>query len=110
MFQPKPSQSFISPSVENYSGISGSSEFSESLDRRSPFAQSEFVLGVTTVSSFEIPYTFLTPSSTDTIYALVINSNGPIQVWRDPSVTQVRGALRLKGSSTVQADFLLFIP
>jgi hypothetical protein len=91
-------------------GNSSETSVSENIDRRSPFAQSEFVYGVTTGTTFEIPYTFLKPTSDDVVYAHIINSNADLRIWRDPSTTQIPGVLRLCASVSALADFLLFIP
>jgi hypothetical protein len=65
---------------------------------------------VETGTSFEIPYTYLVPTDTDVVYAIVINSEADLRIWKDPTTTQIPGVLRLRGSAATTADFLLFIP
>jgi hypothetical protein len=68
------------------------------------------VFGVQTASSFEVPYSFLTPTSSDTVYAQVINAQADLRIWRDPADSQIPGLVRLRASASTLADFLLFIP
>lgn len=105
MFLQKPSSS----STSALGGNSYETSASEEIDRRSPFAQSEFVLNVTTNSRFEIPYSFLTPGPDDIIYAIPLNAQADVRVWKDPSVVQVPGVLSLNASASTTSDFLLFI-
>jgi hypothetical protein len=106
MFPIKPSPSL----TQEFAEKSLETSVSEQIDRRSPFAQSEFKLEVETAAGqFDIEYEFLQPSEGDVIYAIVINSEAPLTIYKDPATIQPPGILRLVGSAATNADFLLFI-
>jgi hypothetical protein len=88
-----------------------STRMSELVDRRSPFAQSEFVYGLLpAATTFSVPH-HLMPSREDTVYATLIDAEGDVRIWKDPSDTQRPNSLTLRCSASgIRLSLLLFIP
>lgn len=84
---------------------------SELIERRSPYAQSEFVYNVIPgTTTFYVPHS-LRPGAEDRVYAQLIEAQGDVRIWRDPSDAQRPGLLTLRCSTAmIPVTLLLFIP
>lgn len=84
---------------------------SELVDRRSPFARSQFIYGVIPASTTFTVEHLLRLSAEDRLFAQLIGAAGDVRIWKDPSDPQRPGALTLRCSTAgIALDLLLFIP
>ncbi len=99
------------PSSVDAGDGSVSTRVSELVDRRSPFARSQFVYSVTPASTTFTVEHLLRLSPEDQLFALLIGAAGDVRVWKDPADTQRPGSLTLRCSTAgIPLDLLLFIP
>jgi hypothetical protein len=87
-----------------------STRVSELVERRSPFAQSQFLSVTPSATTFEVAHT-LRPGAEDRIYAQLASAEGDVRIWRDPSDPTRPGLIALRCSTAgIPLVLLLFIP
>jgi hypothetical protein len=99
------------PGLDESGPGSVSTRVSELVERRSPFAQSQFVYGITPeATTFTVEH-MLRPSGEDRLYAQLVNAEGDVRIWKDPSDVQRPGSITLRCSTSgIKLDLLIFIP